>query len=575
MPALTVASQFAVASGVVFVVTLSACGQGEPRFPLREPLRRDTDLAPFKAPCRADAEGHQLCAPEEYVSPLVWDGADNMVFRPLAETFAVEASTEAVNVNSFDEVPDSAWFTGRLGARPFGIEELSHGACKPEQLLHPETVAEGGWLIDKGKANGASAGFRVTIAGQGKYMFKSDDPVPERPSAASVIGAAAYHAAGFFTSCEQVVYFKPSLLKLKPGLRSAANFATQKPLDEAALAAIVSKLARRGELVRMQASAWLPGKPLGPFRYEGTRDDDANDVIPHQHRRELRGGRLLAAWLDHFDAREQNTMDSWQSDGNAADSPGRVIHYYLDTSDCLGSEWAWDGISRRLGRSYVFDWRDVSADFVTFGLRRRPWELVQRTPGRERFGYFEYEHFVPQDWKNEYPNPAFSRMTERDGAWMARILARFTPEMVSALAALGQFSDPGNTAHIARILEGRLELILRRYLTRLSPISDLRVAGQQLCGVDLARRRGLQPARDYRYSASSEPGASLRVEAGEGGALCVTLPRSAAPANLADAAPERYLQVRIQSSAARGPLVAHLYDLGRRGFRLVGIERPD
>lgn len=555
----------ALLTATVLALTLGSCAGVDARFALREPLRHDTDLRPFKAPCRRE-DGEIRCAPEEYVSPLVWDGADNMVFRPLAESFAVEGAREAVNANSVDEVADSAWFTARLGARPFGVAELRRGACTAEQLLNPDGAAPGSWLIDQGKANGASPGFRVKLEGQGKYLFKSDDPVPERPSAASVIGAAAYHAVGFNTSCEQVVYFDPSLLKLKPGLRATANFEAEKPFDQRALQKILDKLPRRGRRVRMQASAWLPGLPLGPFRYEGTRHDDPNDIIPHEHRRELRGARLLAAWLDHFDAREQNTMDSWITEGTSPQAPGRVIHYYLDTSDCLGSEWAWDGISRRLGRSYVFDWADIGSDFVTLGLRRRPWELVKRTRGREIFGYFEDEHFVPEDWKMEYPNPAFSRMTERDGAWMARILARFSPEMVRALAELGQFSDPGNTAHVARVLEGRLVRILQRYLTRLSPLADLRIEGERLCGIDLARARGLV-STSYRYTARLESGTPLSVQVSNGGGWCVALRH----------VPRRdYQRITIESSAARGPLVAHLYDWGEQGgFRLAGLERPE
>src|SRR5438045_9150665 len=86
------------AACAVALLALTGCGHGAARFPLQQPLWHDTDLRAFKAPCRTDDDGKKLCAPEEYVSPLVWDGADNMVFRPLAEAFAVEASTEAVNV---------------------------------------------------------------------------------------------------------------------------------------------------------------------------------------------------------------------------------------------------------------------------------------------------------------------------------------------------------------------------------------------------------------------------------------------------------------------------------------------
>ncbi|HMI93623.1 MAG TPA: hypothetical protein VK509_19755, partial [Polyangiales bacterium] len=81
---------------------LFSCG-GSERFPLSEPLWRDPDQHPF-AP-----------APEEYVSPFAWDGADQMVFRPISRFFAVDPAGRAVNVNALDEVPDSSWFENRIG----------------------------------------------------------------------------------------------------------------------------------------------------------------------------------------------------------------------------------------------------------------------------------------------------------------------------------------------------------------------------------------------------------------------------------------------------------------------------
>jgi hypothetical protein len=564
--------------GFLLACALVGCGGGERRFPLREPLWRDTDLDPVTVRCARrptpkDAK-HVACAPEPYVSPLAWDGIDNSIFRPFAKVFAVDPPREAVNVNALDEVPDSAWFTNRLGVRHPTRDELLLGACAPDDPLHPDTAAPGSWGIDQGKANGSSLGFRIRV-GKHKYMIKTDaKEQPERATAASAIGAAIYHAVGFYSSCEQIVYFDRKLLELEPGLSVTDNTGVTRPFDEGALQRTLAEASRRGELYRVQASAWLPGYLVGPFRYEGTRDDDPNDIIPHEDRRDLRGARLVAAWLNHFDAREQNTMDSWMArDPTVSDSsPGYVRHYYLDTSDCFGAEWAWDGVSRRLGQSYLLDWGDVGADFVTLGIPTRPWDRLRREPGMEIFGYFNATVFDPEGWKNEYPNPAFSRATERDNAWMARILSRFDRADIDALVSLGKLSRPEHAAYLADVLEGRLRAILERYLLRLSPLADLRVeGGNRVCATDLARRRLVRPEAAFRYTAAwrGDRGAgALPVDVGPDGGLCVTLPAAEGAA--------RYVVVTIANGASRYALRAHLYDLGvRDGYRLAGIERPE
>jgi hypothetical protein len=555
-----------------------SCG-GERRFPLREPLWLDSDMQPVNVECEErpsdDDPKHVACSPEPYVSPLAWDGADNMVFRPLAELFAVSPAGEATNVNALDEVPDSAWFQNRLGKRHPDPEELLRGACTPEEILDGINVPPGSWTIDQGKNNGASLGFRVRTPDKRKFMFKNDAPEqPERATAASAIGAAIYHAVGYNTSCEQIVYFEPSSLTLRPGLHATDNSGRTRPFDQAALAHVLSQANRRGAQYRMQASAWLPGELLGPFRYEGTRCDDPNDVIPHEDRRELRGSRVLAAWLNHFDAREQNTMDSWiASDPERKDgSPGYVRHYYLDTSDCFGSEWAWDGVSRRLGRSYLLDWGDIATDFLSFGIGSRSWERVERRAGFEMFGYFSGREFDPEGWKNEYPNPAFSSASERDNSWMARILSRFDRADIDALVSLGEFSDPAAARYLADVLEERLRLILERYLTRLSPLSDVTIeAGDRLCGVDLARRRQLRDETRFHYSAqlhSGERSVAQPVRASDAGRFCVQLPPRPPSA-------EPYAVVSIRNGVARYALRAHIYAQAPAGYRVVGLERPE
>jgi hypothetical protein len=567
-------------------LALSACASAPAgwRFPLRDPVWRDTDLSPVYVTCRGAPTKkdvhHVTCAPDPDNPTFLWDGADNLLFRIAAESTGVVTSDEALDVNSLDEVPDSAWFTNRIGMHPMTANEIALGACAPADILDGRTAAPGSWVVSHGKTSGSTDGFRVKIAGKGEYMLKADDAdAPERNSAAQVIGARALHAAGYFTTCEQVVLFPRSALKLLPGLHWKHELGEERPFDERALEKVLAHSPKQGDLVRMVASKWLSGYTLGGFRFQGTRKDDPNDVIPHEARRELRGERLLTAWLGRYDIRAGNTVDEWRADGPGApdSSPGHVVHNQMDTSEIIGSGYGVPQIDVRLGHSYVVDWGDFAADFFTLGLRHDAWEDSHVVPGHEFFAYFDVENFDPEAWKSEYSNAALSRMTERDAAWMARVLARFTPPVVDLLAESGALTDAAKTAYLKQVLEGRLAKILQRYLTRLSPITDVRVeGGDTVCATDLAEWRALRSPERFSYAARVLGGPELSVQRGAQGRICVRLPHVASDAGAPDDAPARYVRVRVVDGVAQGPLVAHLYDLGpSRGYKLVGLERPE
>ena len=571
---------------VVLSLLAGCASSGVRRFPLREPMWRDTDLNAVTVPCRPDPKkpAKRICYPETYESSFAWDGADNLLFRPVSWFFAVDPAGEAVNVNSVDEVPDSAWFINRIGRNPMTPAEVVASPCAGGGVLDPG-APDGAWVVDEGKANGANLGFRIKDPSGQRYMLKTDgDEQPERASGATAIAARLYHAAGWRAPCDSVVYFRPELLSLEPGLTITDNTGATRPLDQAELGKMLAVAPRRNGLLRMVASRWLAGRPIGPFRYEGVRNDDPNDVIPHEERRDLRAARLMAAWVNHFDAREQNSMDVWMAANgdDPSSSPGLVHHYYLDFGDCLGSEWEWEGISKRLGHAYYLDIPYAAEDFVTLGAIERPWDRARRSRDGDIFGFFTVRDFDAEMWRAGYPNPAFNRMSEHDGAWAARIIARFTPAHIAATVGAANFTNPKHTRFIVRTLVGRQRKILERYFSKLSPVTDWRVdeAGR-LCGLDLAQRAGVFPRSAFRYAGVMYGGESLAsrgavpMEPHADGSVCVNLPHHGPDGVVADDAASRYTVVDVTNGRVPGPARLHLYDLGpKRGYRLVGVERP-
>jgi hypothetical protein len=82
-------------------------------------------------------------------------------------------------------------------------------------------------------------------------------------------------------------------------------------------------------------------------------------------------------------------------------------------------------------------------------------------------------------------------------------------------------------------------------------------------------------ARAYR-GAEHEPTRALRLLSDTSPRVCVELPHAALSSSVAPDDARRYVIVDLENGYARGPLRAHLYDLGPTGgYRLVGIERPE
>lgn len=571
------------AVALIALSALSGCGQGVRRFALADPLWEDPD------------RNHVPWTPGKYFSGLLADGADKGIFRPLARVFWFPLPGEAWNVNALDELPNSSWFVNRIGLHDLSPDEAALGACAGEPEPAP---APGSWLVTAAKPDGANPGFFIKAA-SGTYLLKVDGPVqPQRATAADVIGSRLYWAAGYHAPCNQIVYFERSALRIDPSAETETATGEKRPISEADVDAVLSKAFRlKDGSMRCSLSRFLPGKPLGPFRYEGTRPDDPNDVIPHQERRELRGSRILAAWINHHDAREQNSLDVWMNQTR----PHHIRHYMIDFGDCFGGRWDYDPVSRRIGHSYLLDWKDLALDLLTLGLLPRPWYRAKINEEAEIFGYFGPEDFVASRWKPDYPNPAFERMTFRDALWMVRIISRFSDAHVRAIVAQGRLTDPRAERYLVKTLIARRDQLLREYLTRYAPLDRFRLvrrtpgkSTQSLCFEDLALQRGLVNPRHVLYKLRFQGGQRLERELGwlqfppdpdHPARSCVVMPigdkrpADLVPAQAPGSHPGRYgvLQIYIHQKPAVPPtsgLALHFYDLGReRGYRLVGIER--
>jgi hypothetical protein len=538
---------------VTAALALALAGGGRaagPRFYPDDPIQIDRDSA-------FDASGAQ---PYE-----LSEGADF-----IENSFGAPAAGDkirALNVNTVDEVPDSSWFTNRIGRRELSVAEIARGP----DLVEPLDVSE--WLIvrDKGPA-GFQPGFRAVDAQHPERMFQLEvdlEKYPDFASSAELIGTKLYHAIGYNVVDVYLLNVDRKDIRIAP-TATMRDGTGRRSFRESDLEDIL-KLAARNEdgTYRMTAGRFVEGQPMGNFKYYGTRPDDPNDIHPHEDRRELRANRVFAAWLNHDDSRALNTLDMLVTEGNRK----WIRHYMFDFGSMLG-----DTADRRAsGHSYLFEGRTLLGELLTFGLWVPPWHRIDYADDlRNTVGLLEGDAFDPAKWKPEYPNRAFEKMRADDAFWAARIVSRFSDEAIRAVVAKAQYRNRAAADYVEATIIKRRDKVLNTWLTGVNPIVDPRLDAAGALTFENAAQTARVASAPAEYvlrwsrfdnAADGVVGPTVEVRAKE--------PRSSAPPSLLQGSD--FLRVAIETLHPDHPhwkQPVHVYfRRGSGGWQTVGIDR--
>ncbi len=453
-----------------------------------------------------------IAEPEEETDGkwFVWDGTHKMLFYRvgnflnLGRTFrwvgtgiGVADPTEAGNINNFDEVPDSTWFDNRHFFSPLSQAQLAQGAA-----TGPGLDTTGSLIAIGGKESaGSTPGFVIKDPQGEVYLIKFDPPSnPEMTTASEVIGSRILYAAGYNVPENYLTSVKPEQFKVDPKAEIEGKYRVKRPMTETDVKLLLERIPHQPDgTIRAMVSKFLPGIPKGPFLYEGRRDDDVNDRIRHENRRELRGLRVIAAFMNHTDTKAANALSMYDPEKRY------LTHYLIDFSSTLGADNA-DPQLPRYGNEYFFDFGTVGLSTIALGAYVKPWEVPLRM-SYPSVGYFESERFEPDRWRPTFPNPAFLRMTRRDAYWGAKIVTSFTDEDIETIVKTGGFTDPRAERYMIEVLKGRRDKIGRYYLNEVNPLDRFELktstTGEPfLVFENLALSRGYAPASraSYRYT---------------------------------------------------------------------------
>lgn len=499
---MTVANRFRCAS-LVFALAATA---------VADDTLRDTPIR-----WHEDDRRHVVNVPEERDPNLHWDMFSDSIGDPIARFFdptrwVRRASVpfggnhvpSAANVNRLDEVPNSSWFTNRIGLYPLSPESLRRGPGG----ITPSTDAD--WVVVRAKTEGVTPGFTILDADGDLFLIKFDRAkYVGIASAAAAISQRIFHAAGYNVPDDNVVYFPEERLVVGEDVKLSLPDGSRRIMSEVDLSEILADVHRESDgRIRAISSKFLDGTPIGPFNYQSRRKDDPNDRVRHERRREVRGIAVFAAWLNHFDTKQQNSLDMF------VEEEGRsfVKHYLIDFASTLGTGAG--GPAQRFGWEVTVDPKAVVRRTANLGLWEDDWRKVERPEGLDEIGFFEAEHFEPMGFEPLMPNPAFADVTRRDGYWAAKIISAFTDEHLRVFVEEARYQNPAAVEYMVGALADRRDRIARAWFEQVAPLDFFRVDGGGLHYHDLGAERGLYPESlpRYRHRSAANDGEGERAD---------------------------------------------------------------
>ncbi len=534
-------------------------------------LAQRPQLYSKEEPIRLDFDMQSIPKPATYETGYLWDFSNNTFIQPFTKAPSFGRKTvEAYNVNTLDEVPDSSWYTNRNGRRAMSLAEIKRGANETDG------PAAGALTVVKGKTNGITPGFQIKDSRGDVYLLKFD-PIGylEMSSGAEAITTRLFYAIGYNVPQNTIYRFRRDQLKLDPKATFTDSLGKKRQLTEADVDAILKLAASypNGEY-RALASKFLRGKPVGNFKFAGTREDDPNDIILHEQRRDLRALRVFAAWLNHNDIRNGNNLDMFVKEG------GRefIRHYLIDFGSTLGSDTAFPN-ANDVGYAHQMDFGEARKSLLSFGLYQPQWRSTENRVQFTSVGNFASDKFKPHQWKSNFPMEAFQNMTDRDAYWAAKIVASFTDEQIRAAVETGELSDPKAAAYLTQQLIKRRDAIVREYVTRTAALDEVQLQqasnGWVINFTDLKMQWGRktdETAYEYQLSAADAPNRVLTQGKLDAPQLTFSSELLRQFAAVGSTEAERgVVQLKLKRTGEKKEVLAWLfYDELRNHLRLVG-----